>query len=187
VKRPTRIPNLAVLVAEFHQTLADGMLAAAIDEAERGGARVTRTFRVPGAYETPLIADRVLALRDIDALVVLGYIERGETLHGEVMGHVVHAALLDASIRHGKPVGLGVLGPGATRKQAEVRKDPSARAAVRAVLRSGAVLSELLGGAEPPPASKSGASSARGGSASGSRSAKAGRGAGRGGSKSKTH
>ena len=122
--------NLAVLVAEFHQTLADGMLAAALDEAELGGARVTATHRVPGAYETPLIAERLLAT-DIDALVVLGFIERGETLHGEVMGHVVHAALLDASLRHGKPVGLGLIGPGATRPQAEVRKEPNARAAVR--------------------------------------------------------
>lgn len=186
MKRPTRTPNLAVLVAEFHQTLADGMLAAATDEAERGGARVTRRFRVPGAYETPLIADRVLALRDIDALVVLGYIERGETLHGEVMGHVVHAALLDASLRHGKPVGLGIIGPGATRKQAEVRKEPSARAAVRAVLTSGAVLSELLGGAQPPPAAKRGAGTTRDGSAGGARPAKAVRGAGRRVAKTKT-
>jgi 6,7-dimethyl-8-ribityllumazine synthase len=187
VKRPTRTPNLAVLVAEYHQTLANGMLAAAVDEAELGGARVTRTFRVPGAYETPLIADRVLALPEVDALIVLGYIERGETLHGEVMGHVVHAALVDASLRRGKPVGLGLIGPGATRKQAEVRKDPSARAAVRAVLRSLGVLSELLGGASAPPSSRGGASSARGGSASGARPAKAGRRAGRSGVKTKTH
>jgi 6,7-dimethyl-8-ribityllumazine synthase len=187
VKRPTRIPNLAVLVAEFHQTLANGMLAAAIDEAELGGARVTRTYRVPGAYETPLVADRVLALRDVDGLIVLGYIERGETLHGEVMGHVVHAALVEASLRRGKPVGLGLIGPGATRKQAEVRKDPSARAAVRAVLQSLAVLSELLGGAQAPPSSRGGASSARGGSAGGSGSAKAGRAAGRSSTKPRTH
>lgn len=186
MKRPTRSPKLAVLVAEFHQTLANGMLAAAVHEAELGGARVTGVFRVPGAYETPLVADRLLASRELDGLIVLGYIERGETLHGEVMGHVVHAALVDASLRHGKPVGLGFVGPGATRKQAEVRKEPSARAAVIAVLRSLAVLSEVLGGAPPPPPAQAGASSARGGSEGGGRSAKAVRAAGRRSAKTKT-
>ena len=42
-----------------------------------------------------------------------------------------------------KPVGLGIIGPGATRKQAEVRKDSSARATVRAAVRSLAALSEI--------------------------------------------
>lgn len=128
--------RLALLAAEFNQPLVDAMVAAATEEAERLGAAVVRTTRVTGAYETPLLAARLLALRDVDALVVLGYIERGETLHGEVMGHVVHRALIELSLRHGKPVGLGIIGPGATPEQAEVRRDRSARAAVRAVVRS---------------------------------------------------
>ena len=127
--------RLALLAAEFNRPLVDAMVAAAADEAERLGAAVVRTVRVSGCYETPLLADRLLALRDVDALVVLGYIERGQTLHGEVMGHVVHRALIDLALRHGKPAGLGIIGPGATAKQAEVRKDRSARAAVRAALR----------------------------------------------------
>jgi 6,7-dimethyl-8-ribityllumazine synthase len=89
--------------------------------------------RVPGAYETPLVAKKLLEQRDVDALVVLGFIERGETLHGEVMGHVVHRSLLELGLARDKPVGLGLIGPGATKKQAEARKKGSAKNAVRAV------------------------------------------------------
>ena len=89
-----------------------------------------------------MLADALLGRRDVDAVVVLGFIERGETLHGEVMGHVVHRALVESGLRAKKPVGLGIIGPGATLPQAKVRKEPSARAAVRAVVRSLAALGE---------------------------------------------
>lgn len=136
VPKSKRTIDIAIVAADFHAALTDAMLEAAADEAARTGVRILQSVRVPGCYETPLVAEHVLARRDVEALVVLGCIERGETLHGEVMGQVVHRALVEASLRHDKPVGLGIIGPGATPKQAEARKDASARAAVRAVVRA---------------------------------------------------
>ena len=136
-------PKLAVLVAEFNRPLVDAMLRSALDEAEKLGAEVSVSVRVPGSYETPIAADRLFRRASVDALVVLGYIERGETLHGEVMGNVVHRALLEASLRHEKPIGFGFIGPGATLRDAKARKDEYARAAVRAAVRMVSVLAEL--------------------------------------------
>jgi 6,7-dimethyl-8-ribityllumazine synthase len=119
------------------------MVEVARDELSAGGAILLRVVRVPGCYETPLVADRLLAQEAVDALVVLGTIERGETLHGEVMGHVVHAALVQLQLKHQKPIGLGIIGPGATPEQAEARKVSSARAAVQAVLRCREAVSNL--------------------------------------------
>lgn len=141
--KPKRSIDIAIIAADFHVALTEAMLEAAADEALRTGARIVHSVRVPGCYETPLVAEHVLARRDVEALVVLGCIERGETLHGEVMGHVVHRALVEASLRHDKPVGLGIIGPGATPKQAEARKDASARAAVRAVTRALAAIDSV--------------------------------------------
>ncbi|HEY3499618.1 MAG TPA: 6,7-dimethyl-8-ribityllumazine synthase [Polyangiaceae bacterium] len=138
-----RGPRLAFVVARFHEGISGAMLEAAGDEARRQRAEVLETIELPGCYETPLIVDALLRKGDVDAVVVLGFIERGETLHGEVMGHVVHRALVEASLRAEKPVGLGIIGPGATEVQAELRKDGSARAAVRAVVRSLEALSKL--------------------------------------------
>jgi 6,7-dimethyl-8-ribityllumazine synthase len=139
----TKTFSIAILAAEFNKPLVDFMVDAAHKEAVVIGADVVRTVRVPGSYEMPLVADRLLAQPDVDAVVVLGYIERGETLHGEVMGHVVHAALVDRSLVHGKPVGIGIIGPGAVVAQAEKRKDDYARAAVRASIASCRVLAGL--------------------------------------------
>lgn len=137
--------TLAVLAADFDEKLTAVMLAAAEEEARLAEATIALTVRVPGCYETPLVAEQLLRRGEIDALVVLGCIEKGETFHGEVMGHVVHRALVDASLRHGKPVGLGIIGPGATPTQAEARKESSARAAVRAVVRALGAIAEAKG------------------------------------------
>jgi len=143
-RKKTRTPAIAIVAAEFNRPLVDAMIAAALDEAELGGARVVvAPARVPGCYETPLVVSKLIARKDVDAVVVLGYIERGETSHGEVMGHVVHAALVRLAIEHGKPVGIGIIGPGATPAQAEPRKEPYARAAVRAALRAREVISGI--------------------------------------------
>jgi 6,7-dimethyl-8-ribityllumazine synthase len=142
-------PKLAVLVAEFNRPLTDRMLRSALDEAKKLGAKVALTIRVPGSYETPLAAELALRRSAIDALVVLGYIERGETQHGEVMGAVVHRALVEASLRHEKPIGLGFIGPGATLGHAKARKDEYARAAVRAAIRMLGVLDGRGVQAEP--------------------------------------
>jgi 6,7-dimethyl-8-ribityllumazine synthase len=137
-RRPkAKRPAIAVVAAEFNRPLVDAMIASALDEAKEQGATVVSSpSRVPGCYETPLVVSKLIARKDVDAVVVLGYIERGETSHGEVMGHVVHAALVKLAVKHGKPVGIGIIGPGATQEQAEPRKDPYARAAVRAALRA---------------------------------------------------
>jgi 6,7-dimethyl-8-ribityllumazine synthase len=129
-------PRIAFVAGMFNEPLVTAMLAGARAEAEGGGATVVRVAQVPGCYEIPLVAKRVIERDDVDLLVVLGYIERGETLHGEIMGHVVHRALMDLSLATGKPVGLGIIGPGATPAQAETRKDAYARAAVKAALAS---------------------------------------------------
>lgn len=134
-------PKCAILAAEFARSIVDVM----IDEATKaaaGHADMVKVVRVPGAYETPLLADALLADPGIDLLVVLGFIERGETLHGEVMGHVVHATLIDLQLKHKKPVGIGIIGPGATAEQAEKRKVDYARAAVRAALHNWNALRE---------------------------------------------
>jgi 6,7-dimethyl-8-ribityllumazine synthase len=138
---------LAIVAAEFNRAIVDTMVAAASDEVEKVGAHIAREVRVLGCYETVLVADRLLTQSDVDAVVVLGFIERGETLHGEVMGHVVLHALVELELKHQKPIGIGVIGPGATEEQAHQRKDAAARTAVRASVRSLEILESLGRGA----------------------------------------
>lgn len=135
--------RIAIVAAEFNRAIIDPMVAAARDEAGKLELAIDREIRVPGSFEIPLVVQTLLDKHKIDAVVALGYIEKGETLHGEVLGHVVYRQLGDLALEAGKPVGLGIIGPGATHAQAEVRKEPHARAAVRAVAANLANLRDL--------------------------------------------
>ncbi|MBI3256008.1 MAG: 6,7-dimethyl-8-ribityllumazine synthase [Candidatus Andersenbacteria bacterium] len=132
--------QIAIITGDFHKELAQEMVSWATDEITAGGAAVSHDIRVAGSYEVPLMLDKVLGKKKVDAAVVLGYIEKGETMHGEVMGRVAHAAIVELQLKHGKPVGVGIIGPGATKEQAQVRKEGAARGSVKAVLRSLAAL-----------------------------------------------
>ncbi len=127
-----KAPLLIVVAADFNREVVDAMIAAAWSEAKSCRLKQGRTIRVAGCYEIPLAASRVIKKPVCDLLVVLGYIERGETLHGAVMGQVVSQCLLELSLAHNKPIGLGIIGPGATLEQALSRRESYARAAVRA-------------------------------------------------------
>lgn len=139
---PVPKPKLAILAAEFAPAIIEVMIEEATREAATSGAEVVKVVRVSGAYELPLLADSLLANEQVDILIALGFIERGETQHGEVMGHVVHAALVELQLKYGKPIGIGIIGPGATQEQAEKRKVDYARSAVRAAMKSGNLLRE---------------------------------------------
>jgi 6,7-dimethyl-8-ribityllumazine synthase len=125
--------KIGIVCGEFHKDLAQVMVDSATKVITDAGHE-TELIWVPGSYEAPLAMQKLLKLAEIDAGVFLGYIERGETLHGEVMGHVSHAAMTQLSLDYSKPIGMGVIGPGATLEQAEKRKSDYAAAAARAAL-----------------------------------------------------
>lgn len=126
--------KLSIIASRFSPGIMDNMVKSAIAEVESLNLKVLRTVRVPGAYEVPLAMKTVLEKGDSDAIVVLGYIEAGETLHGEVMGHVVHSEIVRLSLEYKIPLGIGTIGPGSSLVQVESRWDSYARAAVRAAV-----------------------------------------------------
>lgn len=125
--------KLKIIAAEFHKKIADDMIASALNEAKKLGIK-TEITRVPGCFEIPLVTEATICRDDISGIIALGFIERGKTMHGEIMGHVVFRALMDLQFEFRKPVGFGIIGPGATLKQAQERKDSAARAAIRAAV-----------------------------------------------------
>ncbi|MDP6870590.1 MAG: 6,7-dimethyl-8-ribityllumazine synthase [Candidatus Poseidoniaceae archaeon] len=125
--------NIAIVCGSFHKSQVEMMLMWAKDQATMDKLSVEEVVWVPGAMETPLALERVLSREDIDGAVCLGIIERGETKHGLVMGQAVTKSIIDLQISHNKPVGLGIIGPGAKEEHIEPRLEPHARSAVSAV------------------------------------------------------
>ncbi|MCS5526133.1 MAG: 6,7-dimethyl-8-ribityllumazine synthase, partial [Candidatus Poseidoniaceae archaeon] len=125
--------RIAIVCGSFHKTEIERMLVFAREQADEEGLDVAEVVWVPGAMEVPLALDRLLSSDDIDGAACLGIIERGQTQHGLVMGQVVTKAIIELQLVHDKPIGLGIIGPGAEPEHIGPRLEPHARAAVSAI------------------------------------------------------
>ncbi len=96
-----------VVAAQWHTEIMDGLVAGALRAAEKSGATV-RLVRVPGAFETVVMAE-ALARKGAEAIAVLGVVVRGETPHFTYVCDAVTRGLTDVSRSHNVPLGFGVL------------------------------------------------------------------------------
>jgi len=125
--------RLGLVVAEFNRPITERMEEAAVDAAERRGATVVETKAVPGAYDSPLAADRLARRPDIEAVAVIGAIITGDTDHDQVIATAAAQSLTKVSLDRDTPVTLGVTGPGMTAEEASDRTDKGADAVESAV------------------------------------------------------
>lgn len=87
------------------------MLKEAKKRAVSLGVEITYVCNVPGCYDVPLIARELLTKSDVDAVVVLGSIVKETSLEEYIFSQLA-GKLMDLSLESGKPVCLGVSGPG---------------------------------------------------------------------------
>lgn len=112
-RREARAEGLAVTIvaARFHEDVVDALVEGARAEIDRlggDGAAVTVVW-VPGAFEIPVVLDRLASQGGVDALVALACIVRGGTPHFEYVSHAVTVGCEAVARAHGVPVGFGVL------------------------------------------------------------------------------
>lgn len=121
------------MVAEFNQDITLKMLNVALEKAKNLKLNIKYTCKVPGVFDMPLVIDTLLQKKEIDAVITLGAVVKGQTKHDELIANVIAQALTDLSIKHQKPVSLGITGPGMSDRQAHARIRPVAERAVEAV------------------------------------------------------
>lgn len=115
--------RLGLVIGQYdkHGAVLSEMEASAREAADERGAEIVETLEVPGAYDTPLAADRLARRDEIDAVVTLGVIISGDTDHDQVIGHAAAQGLTDVSLDRDTPVTLGVIGPGMSQDEAAAR------------------------------------------------------------------
>lgn len=127
--------RLAIVVSEFNYDITRIMEEKAVSHAKFLGAEVVAIYRVPGSFDAPFAVAQLLSRDTVDAVAVIGAVVQGETKHDEVVAHQAARKILDLAIQYGKPVTLGIIGPGATRMQALERAEEYARRAVEAAVK----------------------------------------------------
>lgn len=103
--------RLAIVAGRFNDTITKSLLDGAMEALYEHGldrADVTVVW-VPGAYEIPLVAKRLAAAGDLDAVVCLGAVIRGGTPHFDFVAGQCAAGVTRAALDTGVPVIFGVL------------------------------------------------------------------------------
>ena len=103
--------RFALIVSRFNEALTTRLEMGAVDCLVRHGADEENItlYRVPGAWEIPIVAERVARMGDIDAIVCLGALVRGGTAHFDLIASEVAKGIAQASISSGVPVTFGVI------------------------------------------------------------------------------
>ncbi len=97
--------EFAIVASQYNARYVDAMLNAAKAELKRAGAAHVRIVRVPGAYEIPVVASRLARQSPAPAAIIcLGVILRGKTVHAAHIGDAVSRALMDIQLKYEVPV-----------------------------------------------------------------------------------
>ncbi|WP_211330721.1 6,7-dimethyl-8-ribityllumazine synthase [Halalkalicoccus subterraneus] len=113
--------TLGLVVAQFNRSVTEEMADTAREAAADRGVGIAKTLRVPGAYDSPLAADRLARRDEIDAVAVVGAIVTGDTEHDRVIAGSAADALTQVSLDRDTPVTFGVSGPGMSGAEAHER------------------------------------------------------------------
>ena len=138
-----RTIRLAIVVAEFNREITNKMLNTAKNHAKRFNIQVKKICQVPGAFDMPLMVEKLLKSEQIDAIVTLGAVIKGETGHDIIIANNTARLLADLSLKYQKPVTLGITGPEMTIKQARKRAISVPKRAVEAAHKMVTILRDL--------------------------------------------
>jgi 6,7-dimethyl-8-ribityllumazine synthase len=117
--------RFVIISAHFYPQIAEWLEAGARRALHACTVREEdiRIYAVPGCFELPLAASRVISEGTADAVVALGAVVRGETAHFDYVAGEAARGIMQVQLATGVPIGFGVLTTD-TLEQAEFRADP---------------------------------------------------------------
>lgn len=103
--------RIGIVVGRFNEFIGGKLLGGAIDGLKRHGVEESEIdiAWVPGAFEIPLIAKKMVALDKYDAIICLGAVIKGSTPHFDYVASEVSKGVATVSLDSGVPVIFGVL------------------------------------------------------------------------------
>ncbi len=103
--------NIAIIVSDWNDEITGSLYSATYQTLLQHGASKKKIIKkeVPGSYELPLAAQFMAQKKNIDAVICLGSVIRGETPHFDFICQAVAQGIKDVSLKYNKPVIFGVL------------------------------------------------------------------------------
>ena len=103
--------RFGLVVADWNRELTDVLSAGAHETLLKHGAKEEHIFRntVPGAFELSLGAQLLAQHEEIDAVICLGDVIRGDTKHDDYINHAVAQGLTNVGLKFNKPIIFGLV------------------------------------------------------------------------------
>jgi 6,7-dimethyl-8-ribityllumazine synthase len=103
--------RFCLVVSRWNSFVVENLLLGAVDTLRRHGAAESdlAIVRLPGAFEMPLVLERLAAKGGYDALIALGAVIRGGTPHFEFVANEAVKGIAQVSLKYGVPIAFGVL------------------------------------------------------------------------------
>ena len=103
--------KIAIIACRFNDIIVDRLTGGAVDYLVRNGAaREDLTIvRIPGAFEMPIVAKKLVQSGDYDGVVALGAVIRGSTPHFDFVSNEASKGLAQVSLDANVPLGFGLL------------------------------------------------------------------------------
>jgi len=103
--------RFGIVVSRFNSFISDRLVEGALDALMRHGAEreQLQIIRVPGAFEIPMTAKKMVETGRYDAVICLGAVIRGATPHFDYVSAEVSKGIASVSLDSGVPVTFGVL------------------------------------------------------------------------------
>ena len=100
-----------MIVSRWNELITKELLAGALDELTRHAAYEVEVIHVPGTWEIPVAAKAVLDTKRPAAIVALGCILQGATVHAKLLAVDVASGLMSLQVQTGVPIAWGILTP----------------------------------------------------------------------------
>jgi len=103
--------SIAIVVSRWNSQITENLLKGALAALERQGVSDDNisVYRVPGAFELPLAAQKVAEDTDVDAVIALGCVIRGDTPHFDYVCSECTRGIGHVGLDLGLPIGFGLL------------------------------------------------------------------------------
>ncbi len=103
--------KVGIVLSRFNQFISERLLEGALEALSKLGAEKENVFiyKVPGSFEVPFVAKKLALKKEVDGILCLGALIRGDTPHFDFLSAEVTKGLAQISLEDGVPVSFGIL------------------------------------------------------------------------------
>ena len=100
-------PKICIVISTYNSGITNKLLFSAKNELKKYGVTKTKDYKVPGAFEIPVVIARLA--KKYDAFIAIGCIIKGQTANFDLISSAITNAIMHLSIINKKPIGNSII------------------------------------------------------------------------------